>query len=115
MTRVKRGVTAHRRHRKMVKAAKGYRGLRHKVFMHAKLAVTKAGMSAYKGRKMKKRTYRSLWIARINSACRPLGITYSRLMEALTKKDIAVNRKILADMAVNDMESFKALVEEAKK
>lgn len=115
MTRVKRGVTAHRRHRDIVKAAKGFRGLRHKNFKQAKPALMKQGLHSYEGRKNKKRVFRRLWIARINAACRDLGIKYSRLIDSLTKQDIAINRKMLAEMAVKDPETFKAVVEQAKK
>ena len=114
MTRVKRGVTAHRRHRKVVKAAKGYRGLRSKNFRSAKNAVMKAGLNSYKDRRVKKRTFRSLWIARINAGCRPLGMSYSRLIAAMTKKQVAINRKVLADLAMNEPEAFKAVVEAVK-
>ncbi len=114
MTRVKRGETAHRRHRKVVKAAKGYRGLRSRVFTQAKNAVMKAGLHSYVDRKTKKRTFRALWILRINAACRPLGITYSRLIEAMTKKDILINRKMLSELAIHQPEVFKAIVEAAK-
>ena len=115
MTRVKRGVTAHRRHHKIVKAAKGFRGLRHKKFKQAKPAMMKQGLHSYEGRKNKKRVFRRLWIVRINAACRELGIKYSRLVDGLTKQGIAVNRKVLADLAVNDPATFKTIVEEAKK
>ncbi len=114
MTRVKRGETAHRRHRKVVKAAKGYRGLRSRVFTQAKNAVMKAGLHSYVDRKTKKRTFRALWILRINAACRPLGISYSRLIEAMTKKDILINRKMLSELAIHQPEVFKAIVEAAK-
>lgn len=114
MTRIKRGTTAHRRHRKMVKAAKGYRGLRSSIFTQAKLAVMKAGTHAYRDRRLKKRTFRRLWISRINAACREQGISYSRFINALQKKAILIDRKIIADMAVNEPEVFKALVEQAK-
>lgn len=114
MTRVKRGVPAHRRHKKMLKAAKGYRGKRHNTFKQAKTAWMKAGLHAYEGRKLKKRTFRSLWIARINAACRPLGLSYSRLMDKLTKADVQINRKMLSELAINDPETFKALVESLK-
>lgn len=110
MTRVKRGVTAHRRHKKMLKAAKGYYGRRNNTFTQAKTAWMKAGLHSYKGRKIKKRTFRSLWITRINAGCRPLGITYSRLVERLTKKDVVINRKMLAEMAVNEPEVFTEIV-----
>jgi large subunit ribosomal protein L20 len=115
MTRVKRGVTAHRRHRKIVKAAKGYRGLRHRTFKHAKNAVMKAGMNAYRDRRLKKRTFRRLWITRINAACRAHDVKYSRFIHALTLKDIKVDRKILAELAVNEPETFKAVLDEAMK
>lgn len=114
MTRVKRGVTAHRRHRKMVKAAKGYRGLRSRNFRAAKNAVMKAGINAYRDRRLKKRTFRSLWIVRINASCRDMGISYSRLIDGMSKKGIAIDRKILADLAVHEPETFKAIVEQAK-
>ncbi|MDD3861611.1 MAG: 50S ribosomal protein L20 [Candidatus Gracilibacteria bacterium] len=115
MTRVKRGVTAHRRHRKIVKAAKGFRGQRHKNFAQAKPAVLKQGLHSYVGRKNRKRVFRRLWIVRINAACRELGIKYSRLIDGLTKMDIVIDRKILADLAVKEPQTFKAIVEEAKK
>ncbi|MBU1152166.1 50S ribosomal protein L20 [Patescibacteria group bacterium] len=113
MTRIKRGVTAHRRHRKVVKAAKGYRGLRSKTFRQAKNAVMKAGIHSYRDRRLKKRTFRSLWIARINAACRALDVKYSRLIDGMTKKNISVNRKMLAEIAVSAPEAFKAVVEKA--
>lgn len=114
MSRVKRGVTAHRRHQKVVKAAKGYRGARSTNFRQAKNAVMKAGLHSYAHRRTKKRTFRALWIARINAACRPLGISYSRLVDGMTKKNIVVNRKMLAELAVNAPEAFKAVIEAAK-
>ncbi len=114
MSRVKRGVTAHRRHRKMVKAAKGYRGLRSKTFRQAKNAVMKAGINSYRDRRLKKRNYRRLWIARINAGCRPLGISYSRLIDALNQKAVIINRKMLAEMAATEPDAFKALVESVK-
>ncbi len=113
MSRVKRGVIAHRRHRKVVKAAKGYRGLRSKNFRQAKNAVMKAGMNSYSHRRLKKRTFRNLWIARINAASRDLGVKYSRLMGAMTKKNIQINRKMLSELAIHQPEAFKAVVEEA--
>ena len=115
MTRIKRGVTAHRRHRDVVKAAKGFRGLRSRTFKQAKLAVMKQGLHSYEGRKNRKRAFRRLWIVRINAACRDLGIKYSRLIDGLTKQGIEVNRKILADLAIKEPETFKAIVEQAKK
>ncbi len=111
MSRVKRGVTAHRRHRKSVKAAKGFRGLRKSNFRQAKNALMKAGLHSYTHRRTRKRDFRALWIARINAACRPLGISYSRLIDGMTKKDIRINRKMLADMAVNNPDTFKRVVE----
>lgn len=115
MTRVKRGVTAHRRHREVIKAAKGFRGLRSRTFSQAKNAVMKAGINSYIGRKLKKRTFRNLWIARINASCRPLGVKYSRLIDAMTKKDIQINRKMLSELATNSPDVFKNIVEEAMK
>lgn len=115
MTRVKRGVTARRRHKKMRKLAKGYRGLRHSTFVWAKNATMKAGVRSYASRKRRKRDFRRLWIIRINAACRSLDVSYSRLIDAMTKKDIIVNRKILADLAVKQPEIFKKIVEAAMK
>ncbi len=114
MSRIKRGVTAHRRHQKTVKAAKGYRGLRSTNFRQAKNAVMKAGLYSYAHRRTKKRTFRSLWIARINAACRPLGISYSRLVDAMEKKNIQINRKMLAELAVNNPSVFEKVIEFAK-
>lgn len=113
MTRVKRGTTAHRRHRKVLKAAKGYRGKRSKTFRLAKNAVMKAGTNAYRDRRLKKRTFRSLWIARINAACRAEGISYSRFINAMQKKSILVDRKMLADMAMTEPTIFKQILKEA--
>lgn len=115
MTRVKRGVTARRRHKKMRKLAKGYRGLRHSTFVWAKNATMKAGVRSYVSRKRRKRDFRRLWIVRINAACRPLGVSYSKLIDAMTKKDMIVNRKILAELAVSQPEVFKNIVEQALK
>lgn len=114
MSRVKRGVTAHRRHQKVVKAAKGFRGARSTNFRQAKNAIMKAGLHSYTHRRTKKRTFRALWIARINAACRPLGISYSRFVDGMTKKNIAVNRKMLAELAVSAPDAFKAVVEAAQ-
>lgn len=114
MTRVKRGVTAHRRHRKIVKAAKGYRGLRSCTFKQAKNAVMKAGINAYRDRRLRKRTFRRLWITRINAACRAHGMAYSRFINALMKANIQIDRKMLAEIAVNNEAAFKAVVEKAK-
>lgn len=112
MTRVKRGVIAHRRHRSVVKAAKGYRGLRNRNFRAAKNAVMKAGTNAYIGRRLKKRNFRRLWIARINAACREHGYSYSRFIDALWKKGVEVNRKMLADLAATEPAAFKAVLDE---
>lgn len=114
MSRVKRGTTAHRRHRKVVSAAKGYRGLRSTTFCQAKNAVMKAGLHAYVDRRLKKRTFRSLWITRINAACRKQGISYSAFMNALLKSEIQIDRKMLAELAVHNEEAFNAIVEKAK-
>lgn len=114
MVRVKRGVIAHRRHRKIVKAAKGYRGGRKSLFSQAKNAVMKAGMNAYRDRRLKRRTFRSLWIARINAGCRQQGISYSRFIDGLTKANIQIDRKMLANLAVVDEAAFKAIVEKVK-
>ena len=114
MARVKRGVQARRRHKKVLGRAKGYYNARRKVFRVAKQAVIKAGQYAYIGRKLKKRDYRSLWITRINAAARLNGISYSRFMNGLLKAGITLDRKILADLAVNDATGFAALAEKAK-
>ena len=114
MARVKRGVTARRRHKKVLKQAKGYYNARRKVFRVAKQAVTKALQYAYIGRKQKKRNFRSLWIARINAASRANGISYSRFMNGLMKAGITLDRKVLADIAVHDAQGFTALAEKAK-
>ena len=114
MARVKRGVTARRRHKKVLKAAKGYYNARRKVFRVAKQAVTKAQQYAYIGRKLKKRQFRSLWIARINAGARANGLSYSRFMNGLLKAGITLDRKVLADIAVHDAAGFAALVEKAK-
>ena len=114
MARVKRGVVAHRRHKKILSRAKGYYNARRKVFRVAKQAVTKALQYAYIGRKQKKRQFRALWIVRINAAARLYGLSYSRLMNGLKKADITVDRKVLADIAVHDIAAFGALAEKAK-
>ncbi len=114
MARVKRGVTARRRHKKVLKAAKGYYNARRKVFRVAKQAVTKALQYAYIGRKQKKRQFRSLWIARINAAARANGMSYSRFMNGLLKAGITLDRKVLADLAVHDAAGFTTLTEKAK-
>jgi large subunit ribosomal protein L20 len=115
MARVKRGVTARAKHKKVLKAAKGYRGARSRVFRVAKQAVTKAGQYAYRDRKAKKRVFRALWIARINAGARECGLSYSRLINGLTKADIEIDRKMLADLAMNDKAAFVAVAEQAKK
>ena len=114
MARVKRGVTARRRHKKILKQAKGYYHARRKVFRVAKQAVTKALQYAYIGRKQKKRNFRSLWITRINAAARINGLSYSRFMNGLLKAGITLDRKVLADIAVHDAVGFAALAEKAK-
>ncbi len=114
MARVKRGVTTHARHRKVIKAAKGYYGARKNTFRAANQAVEKAGQYAYRDRRAKKRTFRSLWIQRINAAAREEGMTYGRFINGLDKAGIEVDRKVLADLAVREPEAFKALVEAAK-
>ena len=114
MARVKRGVQARRRHKKILKQAKGYYHARRKVFRVAKQAVTKALQYAYIGRKQRKRQFRTLWIARINAAARINGISYSRFMNGLMKAGITLDRKVLADIAVHDAVGFAALAEQAK-
>ena len=114
MARVKRGVTAHRRHKKLIGKAKGYYNARRKVYRVAKQAVTKALQYAYIGRNQKKRQFRALWIVRINAAARQYGMSYSRLMNGLKKSNITVDRKVLADIAVHDIKAFGALAEQAK-
>ncbi|MDQ3511563.1 MAG: 50S ribosomal protein L20 [Pseudomonadota bacterium] len=114
MARVKRGVTARRRHKKILKQAKGYYHARRKVFRVAKQAVTKALQYAYIGRKQKKRNFRSLWITRINAAARMNGLSYSRFMNGMLKSGITLDRKVLADIAVHDAVGFAALAEKAK-
>src|SRR4249920_171601 len=113
MARVKRGVVAGRRHKKILKKAKGYYNARRKVFRAAKQAVTKAGQYAYRDRRQKKRVFRALWIVRINAAARECGLSYSRFISGLQKASIAVDRKILADIAVFDKPAFVALAEKA--
>jgi large subunit ribosomal protein L20 len=113
MARVKRGVTTHARHRKVIKAAKGYYGRRKNTFRTAVQAVEKAGQYAYRDRRVKKRNFRSLWIQRINAASREHGITYGNFMHGLKLAGIEVDRKVLADIAVREPEAFKALVDAA--
>jgi large subunit ribosomal protein L20 len=114
MARVKRGTTAHARHKKILDEAKGYSGFRSKVFRVAKQAVIKAGQYAYRDRRQKKREFRALWIVRINAAARECGLSYSRFMDGLHKAGVEVDRKMLADVAVHDKVSFAALAERAK-
>ena len=114
MPRVKRGVTARARHKKVLAQAKGYRGRRKNVFKIAKQAVMKAGQYAYRDRRNKKRDFRVLWIARINAAAREAGMTYSRFMAGLKKGAIEIDRKVLADLAVFDKPAFSKIVEQAK-
>ena len=115
MARVKRGVQARRRHKKIIKLAKGYFNARRKVFRVAKQAVTKAGQYAYIGRKQKKRQFRSLWIVRINAAARLHGLSYSRFINGLLKANITMDRKSLADIAIHDPAAFGAIAEQAKR
>jgi large subunit ribosomal protein L20 len=114
MARVKRGVTARRRHKKILKEAKGYYGFRRSVLRIAKQAVTKAGQYAYRDRKQKKRVFRALWIARINAQSRVHNLSYSRLIAGLKKACIEMDRRVLAELAVNDKAAFAAIVEKAK-
>jgi large subunit ribosomal protein L20 len=114
MARVKRGVTAHAKHKKVLKAAKGYYGRRKNTIRVAKQAVEKAQQYAFRDRKRRKRTFRALWIQRINAATRELGVTYGRFIDGLTKAGIEVDRKVLADLAITDQVAFKALVEQAQ-
>jgi len=114
MARVKRGVVAHARHKKVLKQAKGYYGARRKVYRVAKQAVIKAGQYAYRDRRQRKRQFRRLWIVRINAAARQFGLSYSRFMDGLNKAGIEVDRKVLADLAVYDIAAFGALAEKAK-
>ena len=114
MPRVKRGVTARARHKKVLEKAKGFRRRRGNVYRIAKEAVVKAGQYAYRVRRNKKRDFRALWIARINAAVREAGMTYSRFMAGLKKGAIDIDRKVLADLAVSDKPAFSRIVEQAK-
>ena len=114
MARVKRGVQAHARHKKVMRQAKGYSGRRKNVYRVAKQAVTKAGQYAYRDRRQRKRQFRALWIVRINAAARENGLSYSRFMHGLAEAGIEVDRKVLADLAVHDAPAFSALAEQAK-
>ena len=114
MPRVKRGVTARARHKKVLEQAKGYYGRRKNVYRVAVQAVTKAGQYAYRDRRQKKRQFRTLWIARINAAARDCGLSYSRMIDGLKKAAIEIDRKVLADLAVHDPAAFNVLAEKAK-
>lgn len=114
MPRVKRGVTARARHKKVLDQAKGYRGRRKNVYRVAVQAVTKAGQYAYRDRRQKKRQFRALWVARINAAARECGLSYSRFINGLQKAAVAIDRKVLADLAVFDKAAFAVLAERAK-
>jgi large subunit ribosomal protein L20 len=114
MPHVKRGVVAHRRHKKILKQAKGYYGARSRIFRVAKQAVTKAGQYAYRDRRQRKRQFRALWITRINAQSRANGLSYSRLINGLKRADIALDRRVLADLAIHDKAGFAAVVERAK-
>ncbi len=114
MSRVKRGVTARAKHKKVLNEAKGYYGARRKVYRVAKQAVIKAGEYAYRDRRQKKRQFRALWIARINAGARECGLSYSRLMNGLKKAGVEIDRKMLADLALFDKAAFASLAEKAK-
>ena len=114
MARVKRGVTAHAKHKKVLKKAKGYYGRRKNTIRAAKAAVDKAGQYAYRDRRVKKRNFRALWIQRINAAVREHGLTYGRFIDGLSKAEVAVDRKVLSDLAITQPEAFGVLVEKAK-
>ena len=115
MARVKRGVTAHRRHKKILRQAKGYYGNRSKIFRVANQAVMRSLQYAYAHRKLRKRDFRKLWIARINAACRMNNMSYSRFINGLHKAGVEINRKVLSDLAITDAKAFSDLVEVAKK
>src|SRR5690554_5275266 len=114
MARVKRGVVARRRHKKILNQAKGYYGARSRVYRVAKQAVIKAGQYAYRDRRNRKRAFRALWIARINAGARANGLPYSRLIAGLKKANVEIDRKVLADLAMNEQQAFAAVVEKAK-
>lgn len=114
MARIKGGMHSRAKHNRVLKMAKGYRGARSKQYRIAKQSVMRALTSAYRGRKEKKRQFRQLWIARINAACRMNGISYSKFMFGLKQNNIDINRKMLAELAINDADGFKALVEKVK-
>ena len=114
MARVKRGVTSHAKHKKVYKAAKGYSGRRKNTIRVAKQAVEKAGQYAFRDRKRKKRTFRALWIQRLNAAVRPFGLNYSRFINGLNQAGVTMDRNVLADLAMNEPASFQAIVEKVK-
>jgi len=114
MARVKRGVTARAKHKKILKQAKGYYGARRKIYRVAKQAVIKAGQYAYRDRRQRKRQFRRLWIVRINAAARIHDLTYSQLINGLTKANIEIDRKVLSDLAIHDEAAFASIAEQAK-
>ena len=114
MARVKRGVTGHAKHKKVFKAAKGYYGRRKNTIRIAKQAVEKANQYAYRDRKRRKRTFRALWIQRLNAAVRPFGLNYSKFIDGLARSGITVDRKVLSDLAIREPAAFQAIVEKAK-
>ncbi len=114
MARVKRGVTSHAKHKKVLKAAKGYFGRRKNTIRIAKQAVEKANQYAFRDRKRRKRTFRALWIQRLNAAVRPFGLTYSKFINGLDKSGITIDRKVLSDLAIREPAAFQAIVEKAK-
>ena len=114
MARVKRGVTAHAKHKKVYKATKGHYGRRRNTIRIAKQSMEKAQQYAYRHRKLKKRTFRALWIQRLNAAVRPFGLTYSRFIDGLGKAGVLVDRKVLSDLAIREPAAFAAIVEKAK-
>ena len=114
MARVKRGVTAHAKHKKVLKAAKGYYGRRKNTIRIAKQAVEKAGQYAFRDRKRRKRSFRALWIQRINAAVRPFGLNYSKFIDGLAKSGLVIDRKVLSDLAIREPAAFEAIVQKAK-
>jgi large subunit ribosomal protein L20 len=114
MARVKRGVTSHAKHKKVLKAAKGYYGRRKNTIRIAKQAVEKANQYAFRDRKRRKRTFRALWIQRLNAAVRPFGLNYSRFVDGLTKANIVIDRKVLSDLAIREPAAFEAIVGQVK-
>mgnify|MGYP001552310858 FL=1 len=114
MARVKRGVTGHAKHKKVFKAAKGYYGRRKNTIRIAKQAVEKAGQYAFRDRKRRKRTFRALWIQRINAAVRPFGLNYSKFIDGLAKSGLVIDRKVLSDLAIREPAAFEAIVQKAK-